>query len=96
MKCLLITSIFPPINGGSAIVYDSICRYSPDNAVTVLTPWRHYYTGEIIENNVLTDQSAPYSIFRTELLRPLMVSPKTKLHSLFNYLFTQITPKITG
>ena len=36
MKCLLITSYFPPVIGGSAKVYDNIFKYG-QGLVSVLT-----------------------------------------------------------
>lgn len=49
MKCLLVANIFPPINGGSAVVYESLCQFSPAGSMMVLAPWRHYLTGEVVD-----------------------------------------------
>jgi phosphatidylinositol alpha-1,6-mannosyltransferase len=79
----VVASIFPPINGGSAVVYDSLCRYSPRGTMVALAPWRHYATGEVIEGWRAHDAAAPYPIHRLELLRPPMVESHSRLHSLW-------------
>jgi len=94
MKCLLITSIFPPIHGGSAVVYENICRYAPAGSVQVLAPWRHYATMEVLEDWEVYDTRAPYKVHRLELLRPPMVVAKSKLHSLWLFLTTDIPLKL--
>jgi phosphatidylinositol alpha-1,6-mannosyltransferase len=83
MKCLLVASIFPPINGGSAVVYESICRFSPPGSMLVLAPWRHYLSGELIQGWREHDAAAPYPVYRLELLRPTMVEARSWLHSLW-------------
>lgn len=42
---LLIANNFPPVRGGSAVVYDNIAKFS-DGAVTVLAPIIDYTTGK--------------------------------------------------
>jgi len=81
MKCLLIANIFPPINGGSAVVYESICQFSPAGSMHVLAPWRHYLTGEEVEGWRAYDDEARFPIDRIELLRPPVADPRTLLHS---------------
>ena len=68
--CLLVTSIFPPIRGGSAVVYDNLGRYG-EGRVVVLAPYRHYQTGHVLVGWRDYDKSAPYPIHRIELLRPV-------------------------
>lgn len=82
MKCLLVSSFFPPISGGSAVVYEMICRHSPDHAVHVLAPKRHCATNAELAWKEY-DKTAPFTIFRLKLLRPLVVQSRSKLHSLF-------------
>ena len=43
-KCLLISNIFPPIHGGSAVVYENLARFG-EHRVVVLAPYRHYQSG---------------------------------------------------
>lgn len=84
-RCLLVTSIFPPIHGGSAVVYDNLGRHSGGQLV-VLAPYRHYETGRVLVGWRDHDKAAPYPIYRTELLRPREHEPASRLHSLWRYL----------
>lgn len=84
-RCLLVTSIFPPIHGGSAVVYDNLGRHSGGQLV-VLAPYRHYQTGHVLVGWRDHDKAAPYPIYRTELLRPREHDPVSRLHSLWRYL----------
>jgi len=71
MKILLIASYFPPIAGGSAVVYESLCRYLNDDAV-VLASWRHYQNGVEIPGWRERDVLQPFRVERIELLRPVL------------------------
>ncbi len=93
-KCLLITSIFPPTHGGSAIVYENICRFSPHNTIHVLAPKKDYTDGKQIEGWQAYDASAPYPVHRIELIRPLMVQSNSLLHSLWLLLSVDIPLRI--
>lgn len=93
VRCLIITSIFPPLNGGSAVVYDNLCRQAPPDTMAVLTCWRDYATGNIIANWQEQDHESPYTIIRTELLRPLAIQSKSRLYSLFCLLAYDIPLK---
>jgi phosphatidylinositol alpha-1,6-mannosyltransferase len=68
---LLVANIFPPIVGGSAIVYENMCRQLAGQ-VTVVTPWRSYVTGEPIPGWKQNDTKQPFAVSRVELLRPLI------------------------
>jgi phosphatidylinositol alpha-1,6-mannosyltransferase len=81
MKCLLVANIFPPINGGSAVVYESLCQFSPPGSMYVLAPWRHYITGEEVTGWREYDATAAFPIERIELLRPPAATPGSLLHS---------------
>lgn len=83
MKCLLIASIFAPIHGGSAVVYESLCRYSPSGVMQVLAPWRHYATTDIIDGWQEHDAQALYPVHRIELLRAPAVTSTSLLQSLW-------------
>lgn len=93
-KCLLITNVFPPIYGGSAVVYEGICRFSPAGSMTVLTACRHYVTGEILNGWREHDANAPYPVHRLDLLRPLVVNPRSRLHSLWLLLTVDLPLKL--
>lgn len=83
MKCLLVANIFPPVKGGSAVVYESICQFSPPGSMHVLAPWRHYLTGEETPGWREYDAAAGFPIERLELLRPCVVHSRSLWHSLW-------------
>ena len=91
--CLLVTSIFPPIRGGSAVVYDNLGRYG-SGRVAVLAPYRHYQTGHVLVGWRDHDRAAPYPIYRIELLRPREYNPTSKLQSLWRYVRIDIPLKL--
>ncbi|CDH43054.1 glycosyltransferase family 4 protein [Candidatus Contendibacter odensensis] len=87
VRCLLIASIFPPIHGGSAVVYESLCRYVGAGSIFVLAPWRHYIDGQAIAGWREYDAQAGYPVERIELLRPLMLDiPCSRLQSVWRTL----------
>lgn len=88
-----MTSIFPPIRGGSAVVYDNLGRYG-GGRVAVLAPYRHYQTGHVLVGWRDHDKAAPYPIYRIELLRPREYNPTSRLQSLWRYLRIDIPLKI--
>lgn len=94
VRCLIITSIFPPLNGGSAVVYDNLCQQSSPDTMKVFTCWRDYATGNEISGWKEHDYNAPYTIIRTELLRPISTLSKSRLHSLYNLILYDIPLKI--
>ena len=75
MRCLLIASIFSPINGGSAVVYETLCRFAPKGSMVVYAAWRHYIDGREIPGWREHDAAVPYPIYRAELLRPIIQPP---------------------
>ncbi len=91
--CLLVTSIFPPIRGGSAVVYDNLGRYG-EGRVAVLAPYRHYQTGHVLVGWRDYDKAAAYPIHRIELLRPREYDPTSKLQSLWRYVRIDIPLKL--
>ena len=68
-KCLVVATNFPPVRGGSAVVYGNLCKLDSDSVV-VLTAWRSYATGEEISGWRKYDREAAFPIHRLELLRP--------------------------
>jgi phosphatidylinositol alpha-1,6-mannosyltransferase len=83
MTCLLVTSIFAPINGGSAVVYENLCTYMPEGSIIVLAPKYHCGTGEYLDGWAQHDAKANYPIHRINLLRPKIVGARSIWHSLF-------------
>lgn len=83
VRCLLVANIFPPIHGGSAIVYESLAHFAPAGSMHVLAPWKHYVNNQELGNWRSCDAAAGYPITRIELLRPPMKegSPISHLES---------------
>jgi phosphatidylinositol alpha-1,6-mannosyltransferase len=75
-RCLLVANVFPPINGGSASVYDSLARFGRGR-VTVLAPSADYTTGRELEGWRAFDDEAPFRVHRLRLLRTRML-PKLR------------------
>lgn len=88
-----MTSIFPPIRGGSAVVYDNLGRYG-GGRVAVLAPYRHYQTGHVLVGWRDHDKAAPYPIYRIELLRPREYNPTSRLQSLWRYFRIDVPLKM--
>lgn len=87
MSCLLVANFFTPIKGGSAVVYEALCKFSPPGSMVVLTPRRLFADGSEIPGWREHDANAKYPIYRMELLRPLEnTAPSTRLHSLWRWL----------
>lgn len=78
VKFLLVANIFPPIHGGSAIVYENLATFAPPDSVHVLAPWRYYIGGQEIAGWREHDAQAAYPISRIELLRPQMAAGSSK------------------
>ena len=63
LRSIIVTSNFPPVRGGSCVVYDRIAKFS-DGAVLVLAPRRDFKTGESLEGVEAHDRAAAYPVFR--------------------------------
>lgn len=94
VKCLLIANIFAPIAGGSAVVYESLCRFAPPGSMHVLASKRHYGTGEEIPGWRDFDAQAPYPIQRVDLLRPVSVEARSIAHSAYLWLTGDLPIKV--
>lgn len=95
MNCLLITSIFSPINGGSAVVYENLClNLKNDYLMTVLSAKFNCNTGDEIEGWHAHDEMAKYPIYRLNYLRPKIINSQSIFHSLFLLLFVDLPLKI--
>ncbi len=94
MKCLLVASIFPPVNGGSAVVYENLCRFSADGNIHVLAPRCHYLDGKPIKDWQAFDAKANYPIHRVKYLRPPVSTVRSFVHSLFLVLFQDLPIKL--
>ncbi len=73
-KVILIANNFPPIRGGSAVVYDNLAKYS-DGRIIVVAP-RVNYTDELpLIGWREHDRKAPYRVIRLRQLRTVMKAP---------------------
>lgn len=91
VRCLLIASAFPPVRGGSAVVYGSLCSHMPRGSIRALAPKMNYLTNTEIDNWKEHDVSVDYPIHRLALLRPLMMDPPANIAvSLYRFLFQDI------
>lgn len=79
VRCLMIASTFAPLHGGSAVVYDNLCRHMPKGSVRVLTARKNYLNNREIEGWREHDAAAPYPVERIPLLRPLMQPPPANI-----------------
>ncbi len=94
MKCLLITSIFSPIHGGSAVVYENVARFTSPASVHILAPWRNYQNGKILEGWKEFDKKARYPVHRVELIRPPIIQTSSIFHSLWVFLTIDLKIRI--
>ena len=69
-RCLVVANTFPPVHGGSAIVYDSLARFG-GGRVSVLAPQEDYRDGQPILGWREFDRRAPFKVHRIRLLRTL-------------------------
>jgi phosphatidylinositol alpha-1,6-mannosyltransferase len=71
-RCLVVANTFPPVHGGSAIVYDSLARFG-GGRVSVLAPQLDYRDGSPIQGWREFDRQAPFKVHRIRLLRTLFL-----------------------
>ncbi|RJG01894.1 glycosyltransferase [Noviherbaspirillum sedimenti] len=91
VKCLLVASTFPPIHGGSAVVYENLCEKLPLESIRVLTAKRNYLNNQEIEGWQQHDSTAAFPVDRISLLRPLMAPPPANtLVSLYRLVFQDL------
>lgn len=75
VRCLLVASTFPPIHGGSAVVYGNLCQHMPPGSIRVLAAREHYANAKEIDGWREHDAQVTYPVDRIRLLRPLMAPP---------------------
>jgi phosphatidylinositol alpha-1,6-mannosyltransferase len=78
-RCLVVANTFPPVHGGSAIVYDSLARFG-GGRVSVLAPRQDYRDGWPILGWREFDQRAPYPVHRIRLLRTRLRDARVSRH----------------
>lgn len=78
-KILFVSSNFPPVIGGSAVVYDQICRCLSQHVVGAGAS-RDYKTGEEWPDLSAGDRDRDYIVHRTPYLRPpIIMRPRGRL-----------------
>jgi glycosyltransferase involved in cell wall biosynthesis/peptidoglycan/xylan/chitin deacetylase (PgdA/CDA1 family) len=91
VRCLLVASTFPPIHGGSAVVYDNLCQFMPSGSIRVLSAKKNYLNNEPIQGWQEHDAAANYPIDRADFLRPRVLPPPANvLVSAWRLLFQDI------
>lgn len=77
MTCniLFVSSNFPPVVGGSAVVYHQLCK-NAGGRVIALSASHDYRTGEAWRDLSDFDANAGYTIYRVPFLRPPAVEPE--------------------
>lgn len=73
-KVLLIANNFPPIRGGSAVVYDNLAKYS-DGRIIVVAPRVNYTDDLPLIGWREHDRMAPYRVIRLRQLRTVIKAP---------------------
>lgn len=77
-RCLVVANTFPPVHGGSAVVYDSLARFGRGR-VSVLAPRQDYRFGWPIRFWREFDRAAPFRVHRIHLLRTPLLSDDPSL-----------------
>jgi phosphatidylinositol alpha-1,6-mannosyltransferase len=92
VRCLMVASTFAPIHGGSAVVYENLCRHMPPGSIRVLTASTSYQNRQEIPGWREHDAGQNFPVDRIRLLRPpTLPPPANKLVSLWR-LATQDVP----
>ncbi|MBL26684.1 MAG: hypothetical protein CMM50_03920 [Rhodospirillaceae bacterium] len=83
---LFVSFNMPPVVGGSATVYDQICRRN-STRIVALSSYIDYYTGTEKEGHAEYDANCGFPIHRIPLIRPLILkggaaSPLRRIFSL--------------
>ena len=94
--CLMVASIFSPIQGGSATVYANLCRLSePAGSMVALATRRNYTDGKEIAGWREHDAQCGFPVYRMDLLRPeMMLPPANKLVSAWRFLTIDIPLRV--
>ena len=74
LRTVIVTSNFPPVRGGSCVVYDRLAR-NANGAIVVLAPQRDYRTHAELAGHAEHDSAARYRVWRLPLLRPYEKAP---------------------
>lgn len=88
-KVLLIANNFPPLRGGSAVVYDNLARAS-DGRIDVLAARLNYADGLPLIGWREHDRRAPYKVHRLRLLRTMLNDGEPTLRSRLGVLASDL------
>ena len=91
VRCLLVASTFPPIHGGSAVVYENLCLHMPPGSIRVLAAQKNYLTHSEIPGWKEHDAKVNFPVDRLPYLRPLMLPPPANTFvSLYRLVFQDL------
>jgi phosphatidylinositol alpha-1,6-mannosyltransferase len=91
VKCLMVANTFPPIRGGSAVVYENLCANMPQGSIRVLTASHSHVDHAEVNGWREQDAGARFPVERIEMLRPRMLPPPSNvLVSLYRFAFLDL------
>ena len=88
-RCLIVATNFPPVRGGSAVVYENLCKWAAPSVV-VLTAWRNYATNDEIAGWRRHDRAEAFPIYRLEMLRPPITHSAWPIANIISLLFSDL------
>jgi phosphatidylinositol alpha-1,6-mannosyltransferase len=89
----MITSNFPPVRGGSAVVYGNLASCLPDDII-VMAPRESYANGLPLIGWREHDRSAPYRIVRLPLLRTRISSIRKTRTTRLRFLIADLAIRL--
>jgi phosphatidylinositol alpha-1,6-mannosyltransferase len=92
-RCLVVANTFPPVHGGSAVVYDSLARFGRGR-VSVLAPRQDYRFGWPIRFWREYDRAAPFRVHRIHLLRTGLLEAAPSLPNRIGAALRDVTIRI--
>lgn len=93
-RCLVVANTFPPVHGGSAIVYDSLARFG-GGRVSVLAPQEDYRDGFPILGWREFDRRAPFNVHRIRLLRTRFLPEDAGIFQRFRGLASDVAIRLS-
>ncbi len=88
-RCLVVANTFPPVHGGSAVVYDSLARFGRGR-VSVLAPQDDYRTGGPIGLWRESDTARPFTVHRIRRLRTALLPDNAGIFARLTTLMDEI------
>jgi phosphatidylinositol alpha-1,6-mannosyltransferase len=90
---VLVTNNFPPVRGGSAIVYHNLAQCS-GGKIIVIAPKINYLDGLPLIGWREHDRRSPYRIVRLPLLRTVLDSPAKGLFAKLRFILSDVTIRL--